>query len=90
MDEGVVLVGEKPFMNYITALSTQFGKGLKQVFVKARGDHISKAVHLSMVAKNKFLNNVIIGKVSIDSELFKGRDGNNRIASSISIELLKK
>ncbi|MBR9678227.1 MAG: DNA/RNA-binding protein AlbA [Nanoarchaeota archaeon] len=90
VEDGEILIGKKPFMNYITAVSLQFSKGLEEVFVKARGDNISKAVEVAMVAKTKFLSNVEVGKVSIASEPFKGRDGKNRVASSIAIQLIKK
>lgn len=77
-------------MNYVTALSMQFNKGQGEVFVKARGPNISKAVNIALIAKRKFLNDVEVGDVNIKSEPFKGRDGNKRVASSISIKMVKK
>ena len=53
-DDNVVYVGNKPVMNYVLAVVTQFKKS-KEVVVKARGRAISRAVDTSEIVKNRFM-----------------------------------
>ncbi|MDO9098051.1 MAG: hypothetical protein Q7U60_08005, partial [Candidatus Methanoperedens sp.] len=43
-DDNVVYIGNKPVMNYVLAIVTQFNNGFAEVTVKARGQAISRAV----------------------------------------------
>ncbi len=42
--ENTVFVGNKPVMNYVLAVVTQFNNGAPEVAIKARGKAISRAV----------------------------------------------
>lgn len=86
-DDNVVFVGKKPTMSYVLAVITQFSEGAKEVFVKARGRAISRAVDVVEVVKNKFMNNVNydidIGTEEVEDE------GKKLNVSTISIKLTK-
>ena len=86
-----IFIGNKPFMNYVTAVVMQFTtKNAKEVIVKARGKFIAKAVDVCEVASKRFLDNIIDNKVKIGSEEFKNDEGKDIRVSSIEITLAKK
>lgn len=91
-DEFVVFVGNKPFMNYVTAVVMQFTtQGAQQVSIKARGRFISRAVDVAEMVRKRFLvNQVDIKEVKIDSEEFTDQQGKKRRISTIEIVLAKK
>ncbi len=90
-NDNSIFVGNKPFMNYVTAVVMQFTtKNAKTVIVKARGKFIAKAVDISEVASKRFLDNLAASKVKIDSEEFKNDEGKDIRVSSIEITLTKK
>ncbi|GAH40485.1 unnamed protein product, partial [marine sediment metagenome] len=66
-DDNVIFVGNKPPMNYIIAVLTEFKKS-DEVVVKARGRAISKAVETCEVVRKKFLADVTISDIQIGSE----------------------
>lgn len=87
-----MFVGAKPFMNYVTGVVMQFTtKGLDEVIIKARGKFISRAVDVAEVATKRFLENMIeVRDITIDSEEFKNKEGNQVRVSTIEIVLGKK
>jgi len=86
-----VFVGNKPFMNYVTAVIMQFTtKDAKEVVVKARGKFISRAVDVVEITAKRFLDGQIeIGNIKIDSEDFKNKEGKDVRVSTIEIILEK-
>lgn len=90
--DNTIFVGNKPFMNYVTAVVMQFTvKNASEVNVKARGKFISRAVDVSEVATKRFLvEQVTIKDIKIDSEEFENKEGRNVRVSTIEIVLLKK
>ena len=72
-----IFIGEKPFMNYVTSVVMQFTtKEAHEVFIKARGKFIVRAVDVAEVAMKRFLKDKIaINGIKIDSEEFKNSDG---------------
>ncbi len=66
-DDNVIFVGNKPPMNYVIAVLTEFKKS-DEVVVKARGRAISKAVETCEVVRKKFLADVTISDIQIGSE----------------------
>ncbi len=56
-EDNTIFIGEKPFMNYVTAVVMQFTtKDAGEIFIKARGKFISRAVDVAEVASKRFLN----------------------------------
>ena len=90
-EDNVIYIGNKPFMNYVTAVVMQFTtKGADEVIVRARGKHISRAVDIVEVATKRFLEGKArVKDIRIDSEEFTNRDGQQVRVSSIEIVLEK-
>ena len=89
-----VYIGIKPFMNYVTAVTTQFKeKAQEEVFVIARGKFISRAVDVVEFAKRTFLKdeNIKVENIKIGSSEFENKDmGGKKIwVSTIEIKLVK-
>ncbi len=92
IDNNIVFIGSKPFMNYVTSVVMQFAeKNNKEVIVKARGKFISKAVDAIEVARKRFLkeHNITTKDIKIGSEEFENEDGRKINISSIEITLAK-
>ncbi|OGM01561.1 DNA-binding protein Alba [Candidatus Woesearchaeota archaeon RBG_13_36_6] len=87
-----VFIGNKPFMNYVTAVVMQFTvKNASEVTVKARGKFIARAVDVSEVATKRFLDGqALVKDIKIDSEQFENKEGKEVRVSTIEITLLKK
>jgi archaea-specific DNA-binding protein len=87
-----VFIGNKPFMNYVTSVVMQFtSKNSSQVFIKARGKFISRAVDVAEVACKRFLESTVeVGTINIDSEAFTNKEGKNVRVSTVEIALKRK
>jgi len=91
--DNIVFIGQKPFMNYVTAVVTQFKTNSeKEVIVSARGKFISRAVDVAEVAAKRFLKeeNIKVKNIKIDSEEFENKEGRRINVSTIDITLEKK
>ncbi|MGM5487783.1 MAG: DNA-binding protein Alba [Nanobdellota archaeon] len=86
-----IFVGNKPFMNYVTAVVMQFTtKNAETVIVKGRGKFISRAVDVAEVASKRFLEGQVgVKDIRIDSESFKNSEGKDVRVSIIEITLGK-
>ncbi|MBC7109730.1 MAG: DNA-binding protein Alba [Archaeoglobi archaeon] len=88
-EENVIFVGNKPIMNYVLAVITQFNSGAKNVVLKARGRAISRAVDVAEIVRKKFLTDVEVKDIKIDTEEISGEGGDTVNVSSIEIYLAK-
>ena len=91
-DDNNIFIGGKPFMNYVTGVVMQFtAKNAKEVFVKARGKFISRAVDVAEVASKRFLEGSVgVKDIRIDSEGFQNKEGRDVRVSTIEILLIRK
>jgi len=91
-EDNTIFIGEKPFMNYVTAVVMQFTtKNASDIFIKARGKFISRAVDVAEVSSKRFLNGQAeVGDIKIDSEEFTNKEGRQVRVSTIEITLKKK
>ena len=91
-NDHVVLVGEKPFMNYVTGVVMQFTtQGAPEVVIKARGKFISRAVDIAEVTRKRFLEGTVdLKDIKIDSEDFENKEGKQVRVSSIELTLKKQ
>jgi len=87
-DDNVVFVGKKPTMSYVLAVITQFSEGAKEVYLKARGKSISRAVDVAEVVRNRFINDVK-HTIEIGTEKIQGEKENELNVSTITIRLFK-
>ncbi|RLI80069.1 DNA-binding protein Alba [Archaeoglobales archaeon] len=89
MAENAVFVGNKPVMNYVLAVLTQFNSGATEVAVKARGRAISRAVDVAEIVRKRFLPDVDVKDIKISTEKVESEQGEANV-SAIEITLAKK
>ena len=87
--ENIVFVGKKGTMSYVLAVVTQMNNGAGEVFIKARGKAISKAVDVAEIVRNKFITSVKIEKIGISTEEIATEEGGPLKVSAIEISLKK-
>lgn len=87
--ENVVFVGNKPVMNYVLAVVTQFNSGQKDVHVEARGRAISRAVDVAEIVRKRFMNELKVHSIDIGTEELKSKENENVNVSTIKISLAK-
>jgi DNA-binding protein len=89
MAENSVFVGNKPVMNYVLAVLTQFNSGASEVSIKARGRAISRAVDVAEIVRKRFLPDVDVKDIKISTEQVSSEQGSANV-SAIEITLYKK
>ena len=87
LKDNTVFVGNKPVMNYVLAVVTQFNNGASEVAIKARGRAISRAVDTAEIALNRFLENASTKEISTSTEVIDTDSGKTNV-SSIEIVLV--
>ncbi|MHA1732199.1 MAG: DNA-binding protein Alba [Promethearchaeota archaeon] len=85
-DDSSVFVGRRPTMNYVMA-SMMVLNNKKDCTVKARGRAISHAVDVVEILRNRFMKDVKIKSINIDTEKLESNDGRTSNVSSIEIVL---
>ena len=90
MEDNVIFVGNKPPMNYVTAIIAQFNSGdSNEVVLKARGSAICRAVDAAEITRNRFMTDVDVKEIIIDTESVTNEEGRTSNVSSIEITLKK-
>ncbi len=89
-NENTIFVGNKPPMSYVLAVVTQFNGGSDEVFIKARGRAISRAVDTAEITRNRFVTNAKIKDIKIGTEVITNEEGRSSNVSSIEILLTTK
>ena len=90
---GIVFIGNKPAMSYVLAIITSLSASdAKEITLKARGRAITTAVDVAEIARNRFLKDLKISKISIGTEEMPAREGENRarMVSIMEITLAKE
>jgi archaea-specific DNA-binding protein len=87
--ENTVFVGNKPVMNYVLAVVTQFSNGADEVTIKARGKAISRAVDTAEISLNRFLDGIVKKEIITSTEIIDTDTGKTNV-SSIEIVLANK
>jgi DNA-binding protein len=88
-DPNTIYIGKKPVMGYVLAVVTQFNNGMNEVFIKARGKSISRAVDVAEIVRNRFLAGVKVEHIKISTEELDSEDGTKSKVSVIEIKLSK-
>ncbi|HUC39119.1 MAG TPA: DNA-binding protein Alba [Candidatus Acidoferrum sp.] len=86
--DNIVYIGKKPTMNYVLAVVTQMNGGVSDVFIKARGNSISKAVDVADIVRKRFIVDVkdpSSEMITIGSEELANEDGTKSKVSFIQI-----
>jgi DNA-binding protein len=87
----IIYVGNKPPMNYVTAIMALMNSGsFTEVLIKARGNAISRAVDAAEITRNRFMTNLEVKKIDIGTEAVTNEDGRKSNVSSIEICLAVK
>ncbi|MGZ7044042.1 MAG: DNA-binding protein Alba, partial [Methanobacterium sp.] len=60
-----------------------------EVFLKARGKAISRAVDVAEIVRNRFIKEVELGSIKISTEEVSNSEGTNSNVSAIEIKLVK-
>lgn len=81
IEDNSVFIGNKPVMNYVLAVVTQFNEGANEVILKARGKAISRAVDVAEVTKNRFIKEAKIKDIKIDTEKITTDRGESNIST---------
>jgi DNA-binding protein len=89
-DNAVVYVGDKPVMNYVLAVMTQFNKPVSSVILKARGRAISRAVDAAEITRNRFMPNIVVKDITISTEAIPNEEGKTVNVSSMERVLSKQ
>ncbi len=77
----VVFVGNKPLMNYVLAVVTQFNNGAKDIKIMARGRAISRAVDVAEVSRSRFLQDITVKGISISTEALNTDRGETNVSA---------
>lgn len=85
-EDNIVFIGNKPVMNYVLAIVTQFNNGAKEISIKARGKAISRAVDAVEVSRNRFMPQTKIKDIKIGTEKIAAERGESNV-STIEIVL---
>lgn len=89
-DNAVIFIGDKPVMNYVLAVMTQFNKPITSVILKARGRAISRAVDTAEITRNRFMPNLAVTAINIGTESIPNEEGKTVNVSSMEIVLTKQ
>ena len=87
--DNTVYIGQKPTMNYVLEVVTQFSTGTGEVIIKARGKSISRAVDVAEIVRNRFIQDAKVKDIRISTEVLKGEEGRVSNVSSIEIFISK-
>ena len=82
-----IFIGKKPLMAYVTSTLIQLAN-LPNVYIKARGMSIGRAVDVAQIISRKTENaGYTIGDIKIGSESLESQDGKMRNVSTIEIQV---
>ena len=90
-EDNVVYIGRKQVMSYVLAVMTHFNRtDANEVTLKARGRSITTAVETTEITRRRFMNELEVTNISIDTENIVQRETNRtRAVSTIEITLSK-
>lgn len=87
--EGLVIVAQKPPMNYVVACLSVFNSGAKRVRIKARGQAICRAIETTNLLKKAFVKDLVINDISIGTQEFAREGRRDSRVSTMDIVLSK-
>ncbi len=84
-----MFIGKRNPMEYALEVATMLNAGQEKVFLKARGNSISRAVDVAEIVRNKLVTGAQVEDVQIGTEKLTGDDGKVKPVSHISICLVR-
>ena len=88
MEENTIYIGNKPVMNYVLAVVTQFNE-FDSVILRARGKAISRAVDTAEIVRNSFVQEADVTDIQISTEEVENYNNEKTNVSIIEIKLEK-
>ena len=88
MEENTIFIGNKPVMNYVLAVVTQFNDN-DSVILRARGKAISRAVDTAEIVRNSFVQDAEVADIQISTEEVENYNNEKTNVSIIQIRLEK-
>lgn len=88
MEENTIYIGNKPVMNYVLAVVTQFNDN-DSVILRARGKAISRAVDAAEIVRNSFVQDAVVADIHISTEEVENFNNEKTNVSIIQIKLEK-
>ena len=88
MEENTIYIGNKPVMNYVLAVVTQFND-YDNVTLRARGKAISRAVDTAEIVRNSFVQEADVSDIQISTEEVENYNNEKTNVSIIEIKLEK-
>lgn len=88
MEENTIFIGNKPVMNYVLAVVTQFNDN-DSVILRARGKAISRAVDTAEIVRNSFVKDAEVADIHISTEEVENYNNEKTNVSIIQIKLEK-
>ena len=88
MEENTIFIGNKPVMNYVLAVVTQFNDN-DTVTLRARGKAISRAVDTAEIVRNSFVQEADVADIQISTEEVENYNNEKTNVSIIEIKLEK-
>ena len=88
MEENTIFIGNKPVMNYVLAVVTQFNE-YDTVILRARGKAISRAVDTAEIVRNSFVPDSDVTDIQISTEEVENFNNEKTNVSIIQITLEK-
>mgnify|MGYP003289836216 CR=1 FL=1 len=88
MEENTIFIGNKPVMNYVLAVVTQFND-YDTVTLRARGKAISRAVDTAEIVRNSFVQEANVADIQISTEEVENYNNEKTNVSIIQIKLEK-
>ena len=88
MEENTIFIGNKPVMNYVLAVVTQFNDN-DSVILRARGKAISRAVDAAEIVRNRFVPQVDVTDIKISTEEVETYNNDKTNVSIIEILIEK-
>ena len=86
--ENTIFIGNKPVMNYVLAVVTQFNDN-DSVILRARGKAISRAVDTAEIVRNSFVQDAEVADIQISTEEVENYNNEKTNVSIIQIKLEK-
>ena len=87
----MIYIGQKTAMDYVMACFTVVQSGSEEIIIKARGRAISRAVDVSEILKNRFMQNQAqIKTIEIGTETIESKDRGTFSVSTIEIVITVK
>jgi DNA-binding protein len=83
-----VLIGRKPVMNYVLACISLFHGGANEIFVKARGRAISRAVDVVEVTRRRFMPDLKVKNVRIGTDQLASFEEGGAQSNISTIEII--